>query len=403
MVHRSLAFALLTPLCLFALACFGAAAAQGQDEGDAPPPRKKEGVQITFLPPPMQGVISLGIYDAAGKLVRVLHRSATEKDFVIGLNGLITQWNGKDDKGEPVAEGKYAVRGWMTNDLEVDGVAFHGNDWAKEDGPRFAEMLRFEKGERGRWQVVLRDLAGETHAIPVAGDAVELSEAQRLGPRTEPVLVEGEKLLKTSIGFGGQLWSIVETTEGREVRSYAQTGEFLRRLAYGKDEPAPFDLAASSTAEAVLLLERNEREQRFRHLAQPESTARGSAWKTIDQKRIIASDTFASVARELGRGEPPQPQAVVKVASKRNPLLQNARAELQAQAVVGPAGAILTTADGLPLVQLTETKGLKWCALVQEGKGLTLFQSDGAVVEEFRIAKPGNVMSFDAGEYTLKK
>ena len=36
------------------------------------------------------------------------------------------------------------------------------------------------------------------------------------------------------------------------------------------------------------------------------------------------------------------------------------------------------------------------------GKTLTLFQSDGAVVEEFRIGKLGNMMAFDAGEYEWK-
>jgi hypothetical protein len=30
-----------------------------------------------------------------------------------------------------------------------------------------------------------------------------------------------------------------------------------------------------------------------------------------------------------------------------------------------------------------------------------LLQSDGAVVEEYRILRPGALMSFDAGEYQL--
>ena len=41
-----------------------AAPAFSQDE--------KSGVGITFLPPPMEGTLSLGIYDKKGKLVRVL-------------------------------------------------------------------------------------------------------------------------------------------------------------------------------------------------------------------------------------------------------------------------------------------------------------------------------------------
>jgi hypothetical protein len=205
------------------------------------------------------------------------------------------------------------------------------------------------------------------------------------------------------VGFGGNVWAIIETTAGREVRSYSAAGEFLRRLAYRADEPAPFDLAASSAAEAVLLLERNDAEQRYRMLAQPESTAEGSTWKTIDQKRIVVSDSFASVAGHLRRAEPLQPEATVKFSSKPNPLLQNERSELQLQAAVTAEGAMLTTADGLPLGQVTEAKSLKWVVLVREGKSLLLFQSDGTIVEEFKIGNPDNLMSFDAGEYTLKK
>jgi hypothetical protein len=407
MAKRSFALVILPQVfCAAALlfVSFGARV-HAQEDAELPVPaaRKRDGVQITFLPPPIQGVISLGLYDGTGKLVRVLHRYATERDFVIGLNGLITRWDGKDDKGEALPAGKYTARGWTTNDLEVEGVAFHGNDWVKEDGPRFAQAMRFEKGGDGRWNVVLRDGEGKELAVPVGGAAAELSDAQKFGARVQPVLAEGEKVVKTSIGFGGNLWAIVETPKGREVRSYSQDGEFLRRLAYREDEPAPFDLAASTTAESVLLLERNDREQRFRNLGQPESTVEGSAWKTIDQKRIVASDSFASVARELGRAEPLKAEPLVKLTSKRNPLLQNARTDVEVQALVTPQGVALATADGLPLAQITEAKGLKWCALAREEKALTLFQSDGVVVEEFKIGRPDNLMSFDAGEYTLKR
>src|SRR5215212_5252462 len=38
-------------------------------------------VRIRFIPPPMDGTISLGIYDQAGKIVRVLHENAQLNDF----------------------------------------------------------------------------------------------------------------------------------------------------------------------------------------------------------------------------------------------------------------------------------------------------------------------------------
>src|SRR3954464_5371921 len=83
------------------------------------PATKPGQVQITFLPPPMEGTISLGIYNKAGKIVRVLKREAQqEKDFIIGLNGLITTWDGKDDQGLPAKPGAYSVRGFMVRGVE---------------------------------------------------------------------------------------------------------------------------------------------------------------------------------------------------------------------------------------------------------------------------------------------
>src|SRR5215210_4483480 len=74
---------------------------------DVPPSPKEAGVRLQFLPPPMEGTFSLGIYDAKDKLVRTLHREAKTDAFTIALNGLITHWNGKGDKGAPAAAGKY--------------------------------------------------------------------------------------------------------------------------------------------------------------------------------------------------------------------------------------------------------------------------------------------------------
>ena len=53
------------------------------------------------------------------------------------------------------------------------------------------------------------------------------------------------------------------------------------------------------------------------------------------------------------------------------------------------------------LKQITETPFLRWAAMIREpaSKAVTIFQSDGAVVEEFKARKLANMMAFDAGEY----
>src|SRR5436309_3248691 len=46
------------------------------------PPAPAKTVRITFLPPPLEGTISLGIYDQSNKLVRVLHQEAELDEFI---------------------------------------------------------------------------------------------------------------------------------------------------------------------------------------------------------------------------------------------------------------------------------------------------------------------------------
>src|ERR1044071_5895835 len=58
-----------------------------------PPPISGRNVRISFVPPPMEGTISLGIYDDTNKLVRVLHQQAKLNEFAIGADALVTQWN----------------------------------------------------------------------------------------------------------------------------------------------------------------------------------------------------------------------------------------------------------------------------------------------------------------------
>src|SRR5215204_3944678 len=53
-----------------------------------PSPSPARSVRISFIPPPMDGTISLGIYDQAGKMVRVLHQNAQLNDFTIGPDSL---------------------------------------------------------------------------------------------------------------------------------------------------------------------------------------------------------------------------------------------------------------------------------------------------------------------------
>jgi len=70
----------------------------------------------------MEGTISLGIYDQAGKMVRVLHQNAQLDDFEIGPDSLVTRWDGKDDGHQELPSGRYHARGYLVGPLKREDL-----------------------------------------------------------------------------------------------------------------------------------------------------------------------------------------------------------------------------------------------------------------------------------------
>jgi hypothetical protein len=228
------------------------------------------------------------------------------------------------------------------------------------------------------------------------------------GTTVEVQLDEGQSVRSAVTGFGDKTWAIISTPSGDEVHAYAANGDFLRRLNYETGEPTPKLLLASQRSESIALLEENDREQRLRVLTLTQSAPTPDAesvslWKTILQKRIAKTDTFQVAMAVIGRSEPLTPLNEITLKTKPNPLVEDAPERLRAVVDFDEKGAVLKTSEGLPLLRLTDTPGLKWVQLVKEKKGVKFFQGDGFVVEEFHILKPENIMGFDAGEYTLRK
>src|SRR5260370_25177026 len=67
-------------------------------------------VQLRFVPPPMEGTISLGIFDSNDKLVRVMHREAKIDNFTIDKNALRTTCDDKNYPCQDFSPGKYLAR-----------------------------------------------------------------------------------------------------------------------------------------------------------------------------------------------------------------------------------------------------------------------------------------------------
>lgn len=88
----------------------------------SPSPSPVRSVRIRFVPPPLEGTISLGIYDHTGTLVRILHQNAQLDDFIIGPDALATRWDGKDNQHQDLPTGRYHARGYMVGPLKREDL-----------------------------------------------------------------------------------------------------------------------------------------------------------------------------------------------------------------------------------------------------------------------------------------
>lgn len=419
-----------------------AVTARGQ-ETPAPEPKPSEtarSVRISFLPPPLDGTISLGIYDAKGKLVRVLHREADINEFKIGADALSTTWDGKDDAGASVPAGKYSAHGFVIGDLKTEGVGFFFNDWiTKDDSPRITRVSNLRGlGDKLLLLVDLPDAQSATVSCDLSGKIIEsrLEGPDRFAEALEPgqgdVRVENGKLLinvadgwkpvswptlikpeHAAMGSGGSIWVIDRVAENEaalEVKQFSANGEFLRRLAYQPNDPQPRAVAASTHEDKIFVLEEGSALQRVRGLSlvvtkTEEGRQPISDWKVDFEKKIIAHKDFSIVD---GKPVPSSPAGAnapekVKIKLQPNPLINDERVTVEVAVGLDEDGSFLKAGDGLPLCSVSETPKLTRAVLAPHGSSaVDVFQDDGAVVEQFRVTGVDQMMSFDCGGFELK-
>ena len=141
--------------------------------------------QFVFAIPAKESRISLGVFDAGGRLVRTLCAAAGEKSFRVEVNGLVASWDGKDDGGKAAPPGKYHVRGWaIGSDVKSEGVAYHFNDWITgEDSRGFSGLGAALPLARGLLIFGFRPARGS--AVPAAADLWRWEETGGLAPLAE--------------------------------------------------------------------------------------------------------------------------------------------------------------------------------------------------------------------------
>src|SRR2546423_6244772 len=273
---------------VFVAACL--AGNTGAQESPAPTatatPRS---IRISFVPPPQDGTISLGVYDAKGKLVRVLFREADINEFNIGSDSLSTTWDGKDDAGENAPPGKYSAHGFVVGDLKIEGVGFFFNDWiSSAEGPRFSRIRSLAMRDENLLLAVDLVPPGVGHVLyDIADKSLNLKDTD--------ADTNGDAA-SSAAGRDGSRWVI----NGAEVKQLSANGEFLRRLPIGPNDPKPKAIAASLKEDKIYLLEENENRQHVRALSltatKNENAGQGvSEWKVDFEKSIAGHKNFSIV------------------------------------------------------------------------------------------------------------
>jgi hypothetical protein len=72
--------------------------------------------------PELEGPVTMGIFAADGRLVRLLYRDADIGSIPAGLNGLIMTWDEKDDEGREMPPGTYRARGLVHGPISASAL-----------------------------------------------------------------------------------------------------------------------------------------------------------------------------------------------------------------------------------------------------------------------------------------
>ncbi len=178
-------------------------------------------VRITFAPPELTGRFVLGVFDKDGFLVRTLMTDETEAVFDIGLNGYITSWDGKMADGSDAPSGHYTVRGYLVGGVQVEGVAYHFNDWAADGDRSWQSIADADLLPDDRTLILVFEESGWT-LVAVNPDASTVWK-QPLGGKTNPapILAIGEKWIALQSGAEIEIRSSADGTRGGAVAAPA--------------------------------------------------------------------------------------------------------------------------------------------------------------------------------------
>ena len=125
-----------------------------------------------------------------------------------------------------------------------------------------------------------------------------------------------------------------------------------------------------------------------------------SVWEKWFDRSLVPHQFFDVRAGTVVRADTKTDSPPLLVRPENNPLENTRQPNFLLSAIADEQGVHLATSDGLPLLQISKTKGVdqvKWEA--NGPSGMKLYLSDGIVVEEYSISGLQNLYRFDAGSF----
>jgi hypothetical protein len=450
---------------------------------------EETGKQLIFIPPPIEGVISLGVYDTRGKLVRVLKQAAEIDSFKSGLDGLFVNWDGTDASGKNAAPGKYFARGVLIGDVNISGVAYHLNDWVDD-----AQNLRVKTisspallggrslavlADTGHQEILIVDAASmkpqrfsvdpglvrlksdganllaiysdhianiavqngtvsESNAAPnwaiVTDQEIQYKTADQKttialptpdinrcallttslvvaspngklwrteGDHLVPVeLDEPGELLDLCAGAGDQIWLLIGNGAKTWLRQIDLAAKTSKDLTLPDGLPKIRQLSASRTNSDLLLDADLNPGNRIIGLHFQAVKDQQSVWEKWFDRSLVPHQFFDVRAGTVVRADTKTDSPPLLIRPENNPLENTRQPNFLLSAIADDQGVHLASVDGLPLLQISKTKGVEQVKWEPNGaSGMKVYLSDGTVVEEYSITGLQNLYRFDAGSF----
>lgn len=386
---------------LFAAGAPAFAGEENADSGSTPP------IRIAFTPPNLEGRIVLGIFDEHGRLVRTMRPEPATPELQIGLNGYITEWDGRDESGAPCPAGRYHARGYVVGDkVRIEGEAYYFNDWMAEEGVP-AEEVGIAGNLEPEIALVVKSASGTRTAFIDENGSLRWADEVVQVPAAKAPEDAGETVFACP-GAEGTEWVILRDGDRHVVVQMNAEGEALRRLEGVAGEPQPVTLAAFPGNDAILLKEvgkgGRERVRLLRRGAASEADGHVVAdWEVVFERSLQPCADFGWKDGHLvASGGDASAKSELNVALIPNDL-EPKPDTLTIRASASGSGSQLVAKNGLKLLPVSDSGGWNRFILKPGGErgDAVLYQGNGIVVEEFSIRDLDEIAAYDAGSFLL--